>query len=88
MPAAKKPAAKSSRDKVRAHRAKLRASGLRPVTFWVPDTRTPEFAEQARRASLAMNAADARDEELWAFLDSVTDELLADVEAAERKAKA
>src|SRR5438093_6215899 len=35
---------KSSAEKVRAHRAKLREAGLRPVQIWIPDTRSREFA--------------------------------------------
>ncbi|WP_244664227.1 antitoxin MazE family protein [Xanthomonas phaseoli] len=27
----------------------MRAAGLRPVQFWVPDTRSPEFAAQVRK---------------------------------------
>jgi hypothetical protein len=44
--------AKPSRDKVRAHRARLRRQGLRPVQIWVPDVRSPEFAAEAHRQSL------------------------------------
>jgi len=61
---------KTSRERVRAHRAKLRAQGLRPVTLWLPDTTSPEFIEQARRDSLAVaNAADRED--VAAFIESV-----------------
>ena len=34
---------KTSREKVAAHRAKMRAQGMRLIQMWVPDTRTPEF---------------------------------------------
>jgi hypothetical protein len=27
----------------------MRSAGLRPVQFWVPDTRSPEFAAQVRK---------------------------------------
>ncbi|WP_029010548.1 antitoxin MazE family protein [Azospirillum halopraeferens] len=61
---------KPSREKVRAHRARLRAQGLRPVQFWVPDVRSPEFAAEARRQSLAVaNSPQEADDQ--AFLDSV-----------------
>lgn len=39
------------RDKVRAHRARLRRRGLRPVQFWVPDVRSPGFPAEALRQS-------------------------------------
>ena len=35
--------------KLARHRERMRAAGLRPVQFWVPDTRLPEFAAQVRR---------------------------------------
>ena len=31
----------ATRKKVSAHRARLRAQGLRPIQIWVPDTRSP-----------------------------------------------
>jgi hypothetical protein len=40
------PMAKTSHQRVTERRAKLRASGLRPIQIWVPDTRTPGFAEE------------------------------------------
>ena len=62
---------KSSRDKVRAHRARLRAQGLRPIQIWVPDTSTPEFAAEAHRQSLAIaNSPTEADDQ--AFIDSVS----------------
>jgi predicted nucleic acid-binding protein len=39
-----------SRDKVRAHRERLRRRGLRPIQIWVPDVRLRRFA-QAEAAS-------------------------------------
>ena len=51
--AAKPTEARTSRDKVRAYRKRMRAKGLRLVQMWLPDTRTPEYAELAHRASLA-----------------------------------
>ena len=43
------PSTHESTDKVARHRARMRAAGLRPVQFWVPDTRSPEFATQVRQ---------------------------------------
>jgi hypothetical protein len=43
-----------SRYKVRAHRERLRRQGLRPVQIWVPDLRSPAFAGEAHRQSLAV----------------------------------
>ena len=66
---------KSSRatnDKVRRHRARLREQGLRPLQVWVPDTRTPGFAEEARRQSLAV-AASAHAEADQRFVDAISE---------------
>jgi Protein of unknown function (DUF3018) len=62
---------KASRDKVRAHRARLRAQGLRPIQIWVPDVRSPEFLAEAHRQSLiAANSPSAAEDQ--AFIDSVS----------------
>ena len=46
--------ARSSRDKVRLHRERLRAQGLRPVQIWVPDIRARSFIAAARKQSRAV----------------------------------
>lgn len=43
-------------ERVRKHRAKMKAMGLKPVTLWLPDTRSPEYQEKIRRACEAINA--------------------------------
>ncbi len=54
---------KSSRDKVRAHRKRLRQQGLRPIQIWVPDMRSPAFVSEAHRQSLAVaKSPHARDD--------------------------
>ena len=59
-----------SRDKVRAHRVRLRRQGLRPVQIWVPDVRSKAFARQAHRDSLAVaNSQHARQDQ--AFVDAI-----------------
>lgn len=77
MPAAKprsrgrKPA--TSRQKVQAHRDRLRAQGLRPIQIWVPDTRSPRFAAQASRQSrLVASSRHAREDQ--AFVDALSSE--------------
>jgi len=63
---------RSSRDRMRAHRARLRAQGLRPIQMWVPDVRTPEFKAEAHRQSLAV-AMSAQAPEDQAFIDAISD---------------
>ncbi len=63
---------KSSRDKVRAHRKRLRQQGLRPIQIWVPDMRSPAFVRQAHRQSLAVaNSSHAAEDQ--DFIDAVSD---------------
>lgn len=62
-----------SRDKVRRHRQRLREQGLRPVQVWVPDTRSPVFAEEARRQSAAVARSEHAAED-QAFVDAVSAE--------------
>jgi hypothetical protein len=69
---ATQPRSKSSRDKVRAHRARLRQQGLRPIQIWVPDMRSPAFVTEARRQSLAV-ARSPHAKEDQAFIDAVSD---------------
>ena len=62
---------RSSRDKVRAYRERMRARGLRPVQMWVPDTRTASFRTEAHRQSLAVAQSEfaQRDQD---FIDAVS----------------
>ncbi len=62
---------KSSRTKVREHRQRLRALGLRPVQIWVPDVRAPAFRAEAHRQSAAV-AASVHAAEDQAFIDAVS----------------
>jgi len=48
----------STRDRVREHRQRLRALGLRPVQIWVPDVRAPDFVAEAHRQSAAIAASE------------------------------
>jgi len=50
------------KERVRVHREKLRAAGLRPVTTWLPDTRSPAFAAAAARQSQLAAEADKNDD--------------------------
>ena len=67
-----RPRAGTSRDKVRAHRARLRAQGLRPVQIWVPNTRSTKFAAEAKRQCrlIAESRYAAEDQ---AFVDAISE---------------
>ena len=63
---------KPSRDKVRAHRERLRRQGLRPIQIWVPDVRSPSFKAEAHRQSLAVaKSPPAKADQ--DFIDAVSD---------------
>lgn len=61
---------KSSAQKVRDHRERMRRKGMRLVQFWVPDISTPEFKAEAHRQSLlvAQSEQEADDQ---TFFDSL-----------------
>jgi len=63
---------KSSKEKVRRYRERLRQQGLRPIQIWVPDVRAPSFRSQAHRQSLAV-AQSAQAAEDQAFIDAISD---------------
>jgi len=62
----------TTRARVRAYRARLRAQGLRPIQIWVPDVNAPGFTEEAHRQSRAV-AASPQAEADQAFVDSVSE---------------
>jgi hypothetical protein len=62
---------KATRAKVAAHRARMRAQGLRLIQMWVPDTRSPEFAKEARRQMRAL-ARSPQEKEDIAFVESIS----------------
>ena len=66
------PEPRSSRVKVREHRARLRQQGLRPIQIWVPDVRAAGFRSEAHRQSLAV-ASGAHAYEDQDFIDAVSD---------------
>jgi hypothetical protein len=64
--------AKSSREKVRAYRERMRKRGMKLIQIWVPDPRSPYFAAEARRqARLANRSPFAAEDQAW--VDSMSD---------------
>ncbi len=62
----------TSRDKVKAHRERLRARGLRPIQIWVPDVRSATFRSAAHKQSLAV-AKSLQATEDQAFIDAISE---------------
>ena len=69
MPTVSRP--KTSRERVAAHRKRLRRHGLRPIQVWVPDVTAASFALQARRQSVAV-ASSAQAKADQDFIDAVS----------------
>jgi hypothetical protein len=63
-------------DKKVSRRGTKHAAGLRPVRIWVPDTRSPGFAEECRRQSMIVAAAEAGDRNLNLLIETA----LADID--------
>ena len=59
----------STTPKVRRHRERLRAQGLRPIQVWVLDVNDPKFIAEARRQSRAV-ARSPQEKDDRAFIDS------------------
>jgi len=65
----------SVNTRVQKHRNALRKAGLRPVQIWVPDTRSPGFAEECRRQSRLAAQADMADTDMQHFMDEALAEV-------------
>ena len=62
----------ANRRKVREHRERLRAQGMRPIQIWVPDVRAAGFAAEAsRQSALAAHSDQAADDQ--AFVDAISE---------------
>jgi hypothetical protein len=80
------PKNRQTRTRAQRHIDKLRAQGLRPVQIWVPDTRAPGFAAEARRQSRLL--ARHPDPELEAWMDENLQQLFEQLDAEEAAALA
>jgi len=59
--------------RVQKHRNTLRASGLRPIQIWVPDTRRKGFQKECHRQSLLL-LKDTQEQDILDWIDSVADD--------------
>jgi antidote-toxin recognition MazE-like antitoxin len=64
---------RSSRDKVRAYRERMRQRGFRPIQIWIPDVRAAEFAAEAHRQSVAVASSKLAQED-QDFIDAIGDQ--------------
>lgn len=59
------------KDRVGAHRERMREQGFRLVQVWVPDVRSERFATEAHRQSAVVAAADRQSDD-QAFTEEVS----------------
>jgi antidote-toxin recognition MazE-like antitoxin len=59
--------------RVQKHRDGLRASGLRPIQIWVPDTRKKGFKKECHRQSKLLQN-DPHEKEVLEWISSVSDD--------------
>jgi len=62
-----------ARDTASRYRARMREQGLRPIQVWVPGTRSPKFAAECRRQSMAV--ARGPEDDVESFLEAAAQEL-------------
>jgi len=48
--------ARPTKERVQTYRTRLREAGLKPVQIWVPDPKSPGFADECRRQSLMIKS--------------------------------
>ena len=65
--------ANSHQENIRRYRERMRAKGFRAIQLWVPDTRSPEFAEECRRQSLLV-ANDPAEQQLMEEWEALQDD--------------
>jgi hypothetical protein len=61
----------SSKDKVRAHRERMRRQGMKLIQIWVPDPNSPAFKKEARRQARVI-ANSPMEKEDQAFVDAIS----------------
>jgi hypothetical protein len=65
-----KPVKKTTSERMRRYRERMRAKGLRPVQLWLPDTSAPGFAKEMQRQSL-LAAESAEEKEILDWIEAV-----------------
>ena len=72
MPSSLKSKPKTARQRMQARRVRLRAQGLKPVQFWVPDLRNPRVRASIRQEAALLSKHPANNE-IDAWIDAVYD---------------
>lgn len=64
---------KNTAERVQKHRNALRASGLRPIQIWVPDTRKKGFPKECHKQSLLLKR-DSQEKDVLEWIEKVSDD--------------
>ncbi len=59
--------------KMRRYRQKLRASGLRPIQLWLPDTHSKTIVDEVRKQSLHVSS-DSQETMIMDFIEGAFDD--------------
>ena len=68
---AKRGEPRTAAQRMADYRKRMRAAGLRPVQIWVPDTKSQEFIERARRAAQAIAKHDPAGDEWIEIIEAI-----------------
>jgi hypothetical protein len=58
--------------RVRKHREKMKAAGLKPVTIWVPDVNAPGYQDEIRRQCKSLQN-DPQEQQILAEIEAGAD---------------
>lgn len=61
-------------ENVRRYRERMKAQGFRQLSLWVPDTRSPKFAEECQRQSRLAARQDS-ESDILDFLDAAASDI-------------
>jgi len=68
------PSPRSSGERTRRYRERLRQQGLRRIELWVPDVDSPEFVAEAHRQSRVVAESPFAEED-QAFIDAISEDI-------------
>lgn len=71
-------AQKTSAERMRDYRERMRARGYVQKTIWVPDLSNPNVLGRYHRAGAAIAASDPASDDLQPFMDAALEDLLRD----------
>jgi hypothetical protein len=71
-------APKTSAERMREHRLRMRERGFVQKTIWVPDLSNPDILARYHRAGEAIASSDPASDDIQEFMDAALEDLLKD----------